>query len=359
MAEILREAAEDVYASEIKALIQNEKNDIPAGWQMSPRSVLTYICGGQCGDLEISAKFIGHKRLVEIAIATLLTDRSLLLVGEPGTAKSWLSEHLSAAITGDSKKIIQGTAGTTEEQIRYSWNYAMLIANGPSPEALVESPLYKAMSEGGILRFEEITRCAPEIQDALISVLSEKNLAVPEIGFELAAKKGFSVIATANTRDKGVNDMSAALKRRFNVVTLPPPADMETELSIVQQRLSESARSLDLKAKQPGKEDVTKVLTVFRELRAGLTADGKSKLKTPSGIMSTAEAISLLTGAMAMAGSFGNGEVNSEYLANGLHGVVVKDDKKDRVVWEDYLEQVVKKRGADWRPLYDASKQLL
>lgn len=359
MAEILREAAETVYASEIQTLIANEQYDIPAGWQMSPRSAVTYICGGKSGDVEITAKFIGHKRLVEIAIATLLTDRSLLLVGEPGTAKSWLSEHLSAAITGDSKKIIQGTAGTTEEHIRYSWNYAMLIANGPTQEALVESPMFKAMASGGILRFEEITRCAPEIQDALISILSEKSLAVPEIGFELPAKKGFSVIATANTRDKGVNEMSAALKRRFNVVTLPPPADMETELAIVQQRVAESAKSLDLKAKLPDQQAVIKVLTVFRELRAGLTSDGKSKLKTPSGIMSTAEAISLLTGAMAMAGSFGDGEINSEHLANGLHGVVIKDDHKDRSVWQEYLEQVVKKRGAEWRPLYDASKQLL
>lgn len=359
MTDKLRDAAEDIYAAEIKALIENEAYEVPRGWCMSPRSVLTYICGGKAGDTEVSAKFIGHKRLIEIAIATLLTDRSLLLVGEPGTAKSWLSEHLSAAISGSSKKIIQGTAGTTEEHIRYSWNYAMLIANGPSPEALVKSPLYKAMDEGAILRFEEITRCAPEIQDALISILSEKNLSVPEIGYELAAKKGFSVIATANTRDKGVNEMSAALKRRFNVVSLPPPVDLETELKIVNQRVKESAKTLELSARLPSEDDARKVITIFRELRNGLSTDGKNKLKTPSGIISTAEAISLLTGAMAMAGSFGDGQINDEYLANGLHGVIVKDEQKDRLVWQEYLEQIVKKRGADWRPLYDASKQLL
>ena len=359
MAEVIREAAEKIYADELKALIENEQNEIPAGWQMSPRSVLTYICGGKAGSKDIQPKFIGHKRLVEIAIATLLTDRSLLLVGEPGTAKSWLSEHLSAAISGDSKLIVQGTAGTTEEHIRYSWNYAMLIANGPSRDALVQSPLYKAMEKGGLLRFEEITRCAPEIQDALISILSEKNMAIPELGEEVSATKGFAVIATANTRDKGVNEMSAALKRRFNVVSLPPPADLKTEMSIVQQRLKESSQELALTAKMPSDRDVARVLTVFRELRAGITADGKSKLKTPSGIMSTAEAISLLTGAMAMAGSFGNGEISGEYLANGLHGVIVKDENKDRSVWEEYLEQVMKKRGSDWRPIYEASRQLL
>ena len=101
--------------------------------------------------------------MVEIAISTLVTDRALLLIGEPGTAKSWLSEHLTAAINGNSTRVIQGTAGTTEEQIRYSWNYAMLIAEGPTKEALIPSPIYKAMEDGAIARVEEISRCASEV----------------------------------------------------------------------------------------------------------------------------------------------------------------------------------------------------
>ena len=87
----LRLPAEILYATELDALIKAEKHAIPAGWRMSPRSVLTYICGGKCGKLDISPKYIGHQRLVEIAISTLITDRALLLIGEPGTAKSWLS----------------------------------------------------------------------------------------------------------------------------------------------------------------------------------------------------------------------------------------------------------------------------
>ena len=140
---VLRLPAEQLYQEEIDALIQAETDAVPQGWKMSPRSVLTYITGGKAGNTTISPKYIGHQRLVEIAIATLVTDRALLLIGEPGTAKSWLSEHLTAAINGDSSKVIQGTAGTTEEQIRYSWNYAMLIAEGPSNQALIKSPLYR------------------------------------------------------------------------------------------------------------------------------------------------------------------------------------------------------------------------
>ena len=235
--EILRQPAEQLFQKELDALMEHETDPIPEGWKMSPRSVRTYICGGKAGDMVITPKYIGHERLVEIAIATLVTDRALLLIGEPGTAKSWLSEHLTAAINGDSSQVIQGTAGTTEEQLRYSWNYAMLLAQGPSEKAMLKSPVFRAMETGTIARVEEISRLASEVQDALISILSEKRISVPELNLEIPAKKGFSIIATANTRDKGVNEMSAALKRRFNIVVLPSPKDLETEIEIVKTRV--------------------------------------------------------------------------------------------------------------------------
>src|SRR5499427_4925313 len=188
----LRLPGETLYAEELDSLTKAEKHHVPAGWRMSPRSVLTYICGGKCGKLDVTPKYIGHQRLVEIAISTLVTDRALLLIGEPGTAKSWLSEHLAAAITSDSTKVVQGTAGTTEEHVRYTWNYAMLIAHGPSREALIRSPIFRAMESGTLARFEEITRCAAEVQDALISLLSEKRISVPELMSEVPAVKGFS-----------------------------------------------------------------------------------------------------------------------------------------------------------------------
>ncbi len=354
---ILRAPAETLFAHELEALIAEDKHERPPGWKMSARAVHTYICGGKAGKLDITPKYVGHSRLVEIAISTLVTDRALLLIGEPGTAKSWLSEHLAAAINGDSSKVVQGTAGTTEEQIRYTWNYAMLIAHGPSREALIKSPIFRAMESGTLARFEEITRCASEVQDAMISLLSEKRLSVPELATEIPAQKGFSIIATANTRDRGVNDMSAALKRRFNIVILPTPATLETEIEIVRKRVRELAASLELRAKVPADEAIEKVVTIFRELRTGQTLDGKSKLKTPSGVLSTAEAISVLANSMALAGSFGTGEVTAHDLAAGLQGSVVKDEDKDRATWQEYLTNVLKKRGAEWRPLFTACSE--
>jgi MoxR-like ATPase len=354
---MLRAPAETLYAEEIEHLIREDKHDRPPGWKMSARAVLTYVCGGKSGAKDITPKYIGYQRLVEIAISTLVTDRALLLIGEPGTAKSWLSEHLAAAINGDSTKVVQGTAGTTEEHIRYTWNYAMLIAHGPSTEALIRSPIFRAMESGTLARFEEITRCAAEVQDALISLLSEKRISVPELMTEVPAAKGFSVIATANTRDRGVNDMSAALKRRFNMIVLPSPATLESEVAIVRKRVRELAANLELRATVPADDAIEQVVIVFRELRSGQTLDGKNKIKVPSGVLSTAEAISVLAGGMALAGNFGTGEVTAADLAAGMQGAVVKDEEKDKVVWQEYLSNVLKKRGAEWRPLFTACSE--
>ena len=356
--ELQRLPAEVMFQKEIDALIAAEKNPVPAGWKMSPKSVLTYIMGGECNGMEIMPKYIGNKRIVEIAIATLVTDRALLLIGEPGTAKSWLSEHLCAAINGNSTCVIQGTAGTTEEQIRYSWNYAMLIAEGPSDKAIIKSPIFEAMEEGKIARFEEISRCASEVQDALISILSEKRISIPELSKDSAAKKGFSVIATANTRDRGVNEMSAALKRRFNIVVLPSPNTLEEEMDIVKSRIEKLSEGMALLSKVPKAEVIKKVCTIFRELRQGETLDGKQKIKSTANVLSTAEAISLLTNSMSLAGSFGDGEISDADLAAGLQGAIVKEDSKDSKVWEEYLENIMKKRGKEWIGLYNECRAL-
>lgn len=358
MSEIQRESAENLFQKEINALIKAEKNPIPTGWKMSPRSVYTYIVGGKVGRTNITPKYIGANRLVEIAISTLVTDRSLLLIGEPGTAKSWLSEHLTAAINGDSTKVVQGTAGTTEENIRYTWNYALLIAKGPSDEALIKSPIFNAMETGSIARVEEISRCASEVQDSLISMLSEKRISIPELGTEIPAKKGFSVIATANTRDKGVNDMSSALKRRFNIVVLPSPSSIEQEMEIVKTRIEQLSKSLDLNASIPDDDVIEKVCTIFKEIRDGITLDKKQKIKQPSGVLSTAEAISILANSMALAGSFGKGEVTGYDLASALQGAIVKDENSDSKIFIEYLENVMKKKDGSWGELYKECKKL-
>jgi len=358
VSEILRQHAEQQFAEELNELIKSDTKQRPPNWKMSPWAVSIYILGGKLENgFEVSPKYIGNRRVVEIAIATLATDRALLLLGVPGTAKTWLSEHLAAAISGDSTLLVQGTAGTSEESIRYGWNYARLLSEGPSLNALVPSPLMRAMKDGKIARVEELTRMPADVQDALITMLSEKTLPVPELNEGVQAVKGFNVIATANDRDRGVNDLSSALKRRFNTVVLPVPDTLDEEVDIVSRRVAELGRALELPAEPPALEEVRRIVTIFRELRAGMTQDGKTKIKSPSGTMSTAEAISVVNNGLALAGHFGDGKLRAADVASGLTGAVIKDPVQDRVVWKEYLETVVKERDG-WKDIYRACRDV-
>lgn len=355
----LRQHAEQLFAHELDELKKADTRQRPTNWELSPWAAATYLLGGRLDNgFEVSAKYIGNRRVIEIAVATLATDRALLLYGVPGTAKSWVSEHLAAAISGDSTRQVQGTAGTSEEQMRYGWNYALLLSKGPSKEALVPSPLMKAMSDGRIARVEELTRIPADVQDTLITILSEKTLPIPELSSEAQANRGFNVIATANNRDKGVNELSSALKRRFNTVVLPVPATEAEEIAIVTKRVGEMGKALELPAEPPALKEVRRIVQVFRELRDGQTADGKTKLKQPTGTMSTAEAISVLNSGIALAAHFGDGTLRAGDVAAGLVGAIIKDPVQDMVVWKEYLETVVKERD-EWKDLYRACREVI
>jgi len=356
---VLRQHAEQQYADELEALIAQDTRQRPPRWKMSPWAVSTYLLGGRLeSGVTISAKYIGNPRVIEIAVATLATDRALLLLGVPGTAKSWVSEHLAAAISGDSTLVVQGTAGTSEEAVRYGWNYAQLLSKGPSQDAIVPSPVMRAMRNGKIARIEELTRMPGEVQDSLISILSEKVLPIAELDDEVLAQKGFNIIATANDRDRGVNELSSALKRRFNTVVLPPPRTADEEVRIVETRVASVGRALELPAEAPALEEIRRIVTVFRELREGVTADGKTKLKVPSASMSTAEAISVITHGMSLAAHFGDGVLRGADLVAGMVGAIVKDPLQDRVAMLEYLETVVKERDG-WKDLYRACRDVM
>ncbi len=356
---VLRRHAEQEFAGELAALAAGDDRERPPGWRLSPWAVVTYLLGGNAADgSNVTAKYLGDRRLMEVAVATLATDRALLLLGVPGTAKTWVSEHLAAAVSGDSTLLVQGTAGTGEESLRYGWNYARLLAEGPSEAAIVPSPVMVAMQRGAVARVEELTRIPSDTQDALITILSEKSLPVPELQSEVQARRGFNVIATANNRDRGVNELSSALRRRFNTVVLPLPATVEEEVEIVRQRVAQLGRALGLPEVPPALEEVRRIVTVFRELRSGETEDGKARVKSPSGTLSTAEAISVVGNGIALAAHFGDGEIRAGDVAAGIVGAVVQDPVADAVVLREYLETVVRERDG-WLDLYRALRDHL
>jgi MoxR-like ATPase len=339
--DVLRPHAEQEFASELVALEAVDDRPRPPQWHLSPHAVVTYLVGGTLADgTVISPKYIGDRHLMEVAVATLATDRALLLLGLPGTAKTWVSEHLAAAISGDSTLLVQGTAGTAEEAVRYGWNYARLLAEGPSTNALVPSPVFRAMERGAIVRIEELTRLPGDVQDALITVLSEKVMPIPELGGEVQARHGFNLIATANDRDRGVNELSSALRRRFNTVVLPTPATIDEEVRIVSQRVAALGAGLSLPTSAAPDHEIRRVVEVFRELRHGRSEDGRIKFKIPSGTMSTAEAISVVVQGMSIAVHLGSGTVRFDELLHGIEASVVRDPVHDAVVWREYLDSL-------------------
>jgi len=355
---LLRPHAEQAYAGELAALVAADDRPRPPSWRLSPHAVVDYLLGTTLPDgTPITPKYVGPRRLVEVAVATIATDRALLLLGVPGTAKTWVSEHLAAAISGSSTLLVQGTSGVAEEAIRYGWNYARLLAEGPTRSALVPSPVMTAMDEGRIARVEELTRIPSDVQDALITILSEKTLPIPELGTEVQATKGFNVIATANDRDRGVNELSSALRRRFNTVVLPLPASEDEEVSIVARRVEALGRALDLPEVPTALDEIRRVVTIFRELRSGATSDGRTTLKSPTGTLSPAEAISVITSGIALAAHFGDGVLRPADVAAGIVGAIVKDPVTDATVWAEYLEAVVRERR-DWADFYRACREV-
>lgn len=357
--EVLRPHAEEAFAEELHELAKTDDKPRPTNWNLSPWAVVTYLLGGKLSNgFTIEPKYFGNRRLMEVAVATLATDRALLLIGIPGTGKTWVSEHLAAAISGNSKLLVQGTAGMSEDAMRYSWNYAKLLAEGPTAGAMVASPIMTAMQTGRIARLEELTRIPSDVQDTLITLLSEKTLPVPELNQEVQAQRGFNVIATANDRDKGVNELSSALRRRFNTVVLPLPATLEEEVKIVKTRVDKIGKTLELPAEPAPVKEIQRLVTIFRELRAGKTMDGRNKVKQPSSTLSTAEAISVINSGQALAAHFGEGLLNASDLAAGITGAVVKDPVQDSIAWREYLETVIKERKG-WQDLYRACREMI
>lgn len=346
--------AEEMYRDELERLAAEDRHPVPPGWRMSPIAVEQFISGDPARSID--RKFVAETGVVQRMIISLCTNRGCLLIGEPGTAKSWLSELISAAISGDSTLTIQGGSVTEVQQLLYGWNDALRLAKGPVQEAIIPGPLYRGMAEGKLVRFEEISRCPQSLQDAILAVLSDRIIVVPEMSGDagiVCAREGFNVIATSNSVDEGLFQMSAALKRRMNYENIRPIRHIDDEIDVVMHELKVlNARSgVDI---TPSPEVIEILVTIFHELRSGQSLDGRSTHRLSSAAMSTAEAVNVAHALSVHAWYYAQGAMRPEHLIHFLIGSALKDDPEDRRRLKHYFETEIGRRdGEHWQQIYE------
>jgi MoxR-like ATPase len=351
--------AEILFAEELAKLRQWDQGPVPPGWLLSPLAVERFVLGDD--SLGIARKVVVPRELVARVIIALATNRGAMLVGVPGTAKSWLSELIACAISGKSTLIVQGGAIGNISQLLYGWNEASLKRSGPSREALVPGPIHHGMLHGQIVRFEEIARCSSEIQDGILSIMSERQILIPELDGDdrvLFARNGFNIIATSNTLDQGVREMSAALKRRMNFETIQPIQEIKDEVDVVVREASRLIRLSGVPVVVVP-EVIEVLVTIFHELRNGQTVDGRSTDRLAAAVMSTAEAVAVVHAMGVHAYYYREGKMRAEDLVHFLIGASLKDNREDRRRLKHYFEtEVAARKGPVWSIVY-AHRNLL
>lgn len=356
---VQRIPAEVRFAEELERLQQRDNFPVPPGWRMSPIAVEKFISGDE--GLKVSRKFVAEFGVVRRIVISLCTNRGCFMVGEPGTAKSWLSELLAAAVSGDSTLVIQGSAVTSASQLLYDWDQGRLSRSGVRKEALIPGPLYRGMRDGKLVRFEELSRCPQNLQDAILSVLSERIITIPELGDEdgiLYAAAGFNIVATSNSVDEGVNRMSVALRRRLNFETIRPIRHLQDEIDVVMKELAMLNQNSGIHI-TPAAEVIEVLVTMFHELRSGQSLDGRSTHRLAGAALSTAEAINVAHALSVYAFYYNDGVMKIDDLVHFIIGAALKDKPDDRRRLKFYFEtEISQKQGKAWQSVY-AQRDLL
>ena len=156
---------------------------------------------------------VGRGREIEVLLAALRSGRHILLEGPPGTGKSTLLRNLAEG-TGADFEFVEGTAELTPARLVGHFDPATVLTEGYSPQVFVDGPLLRAMRSGALLYVEEINRVPEETLNALVTVMSEREIVVPRLG-RVEAEDGFRLVAAMNPFDAvGTGRISGAVMDR-------------------------------------------------------------------------------------------------------------------------------------------------
>ena len=185
---------------------------------------------------EITRRFIGQERVVDLTLSALLCGGHGLLIGLPGLGKTRLVETLATVMGLDGKRV-QFTPDLMPADILGS-EVLETGADGSRAFKFIEGPIFCQL-----LMADEINRASPRTQSALLQAMQERQVSVSGQTRDLA--KPFHVLATQNPiEQEGTYPLPEAQLDRFLVRIDVGYPDLATEREILLATTGEAEDSV-------------------------------------------------------------------------------------------------------------------